>query len=120
MTAGEWSGNFDNEANEEDPAKCWAIEERNERREETLRLKRIKLAKHSWDNKGENTRSVTKNDKEEEDDIWKGNGYTFAGAYDTQERINMQHCTPTKKYCHHDSQAAKDGDSNDIYGKRKE
>ena len=42
-----------------------------------------------------------------------GKDNTFAGAYDTQKRINTQHCTPTKKYVHHDSHAAEDGDSGD-------
>ena len=51
LTAEEWLVNFDNKANEEDPAKCWAIKERNERREETQRLKRTKWAKQSWDSK---------------------------------------------------------------------
>ena len=40
-----------------------------------------------------------------------GKGNIFAGAYDTQERRNTQHFTPTKKCGHHGNHAAEDGDS---------
>ena len=72
QTAEEWSMNYDKEANEEDQWKVWEIAESRERREETLRIKRINWAKHQWDSMGDNTRSRAESDKEEED-IWSGN-----------------------------------------------
>ena len=48
-----------------------------------------------------------------------GKDNILGGAHDTQEIINMQHCTPKKKYDHRDSPAPKDGDSDaDNDGKR--